>query len=165
MTSGPGGCDPYGLAVTLKRHGLRPEIHVSRRGPYFTDTVRSPDAQRVMRLTQDEFVRDADGLGIPIHLAPLGESGLMDAFDNGAVAIVLVSGYRMMRRKVPHWVFAFGHEGRRILVHDPAAQRDEHGKAKAPETYAVPSNEFARMSRFGKDDLRATVVVRKGLVQ
>ena len=35
MTSGPGGCEVYGLAVTLKRHGLDPEIHVSRPGPYF----------------------------------------------------------------------------------------------------------------------------------
>ena len=30
MTSGPGGCEPYGLAVALKRHGLRPEVYVSR---------------------------------------------------------------------------------------------------------------------------------------
>ena len=95
-------------------------------------------------------------------LRRLSESGLMESFDNGAVAIVLVSGYRMVRRNVPHWVFAFGREGRYILVHDPAARRDEHGNADAAETYAVPAHEFARMSRFGKDDLRAAVVIRKG---
>ena len=27
---GPGGCEPYGLAVTLKRRGFWPEIYVSR---------------------------------------------------------------------------------------------------------------------------------------
>jgi ribosomal protein S18 acetylase RimI-like enzyme len=40
MTSGPGGCEPFGLAVALKRHGLDPRIHVSAPGPYFLDTVR-----------------------------------------------------------------------------------------------------------------------------
>ena len=162
MTSGLGGCEPFGVAVALRRHGLRPEIHVSEPGPYFLDTVRSKDSQRVMRLAQEEFHREARELSIPIRLAPLSESGLMEEFDNDAVAIVLVSGYRMVRRNVPHWIFAFGHEGRYILVHDPAAGRDEHGNASAPETYAVPANEFARMSRFGKTNLRAAVVIRKG---
>jgi ribosomal protein S18 acetylase RimI-like enzyme len=164
-TSGPGGCDPYGLAVTLKRHGLEPRIHVSQRGPYFLDTVGSDDKRRVMRLAQDEFRREAEALKIPIHLAPLDESALMEAFETGAVAIVLVSGYRMVRRNVPHWVFVFGHEGRHVLVHDPAAIRDEDGHATSAETYAVPASEFDRMTRFGRDDLRAAIVIRKGRVQ
>ena len=43
MTSGPGGCEPYGIAVTLKRHGLIPEIYASRAGPYFLETAKSAD--------------------------------------------------------------------------------------------------------------------------
>jgi ribosomal protein S18 acetylase RimI-like enzyme len=165
MTSGPGGCDPYGVAVTLKRHGLAPEIHASRPGPYFLDTVRSADKQRVIRLVQEEFRLEAAALKIPIHLAPLGESALMEAFDQGAAAIVLLSGYRMVRRNVPHWVFAFGREGRYVLVHDPAAARDEDGNAAAAETYAVPAAEFDRMTRFGRDDLRVAILIRKGHLQ
>ncbi len=161
-TSGPGGCEPFGVAVTLKRHGLAPEIHASREGPYFIDTVQSDDKRRIMRLAQDEFRRDAAALNIPIHLAPLDESGLMEALGKGAVAIVLVSGYRMVRRNVPHWIFVFGCEGRHLLAHDPAARRDEHGNAIEPETYAIPSNEFDRMTRFGRDELRAAILIRKG---
>jgi len=149
----------------LKRHGLEPRIHVSHGGPYFLGTVGSDDKRRVMRLAQDEFRREAEALKIPIHLAPLDESALMEAFETGAVAIVLVSGYRMVRRNVPHWVFAFGREGRHILVHDPAAIRDEDGNATSAETYAVPSSEFDRMTRFGQDDLRAAILIRKGRVQ
>jgi hypothetical protein len=89
----------------------------------------------------------------------------MEAFDNDAVAIVLVSGYRMLRRNVPHWVFAFAREGRYVLVHDPAARRDERGEVPGPETYAIPITEFERMSRVGKDDLRATILIRKGSAQ
>lgn len=160
MTSGHGGCDPYGLAVTLKQHGLEPEIHVSKRGPYFLETVRSEEKRRVMRLTQEDFRREAMRLRIPTHLTPLDRKGLNDAFDQGAVAIVLVSGYHMVRRREPHWVFAFGRDGHYVLVHDPAAKMDDKGVAVAA-TFAAPWTEFERMMRFGRD-LRAAVLIRKG---
>lgn len=162
MTSGPGGCEPYGLAVTLKKHGLSPEIYVNQPGPYFLETVQSEDKRRVMRVTQAEFRQEADDLEIPVHLTSLDESALMAAFDGGAAAIVLVSGYHMIRKGVPHWVFAFGHEAGYILLHDPFARQNEHGQPNGPETYAVPAVEFERMTRFGRKNLRAAVLVRKG---
>jgi ribosomal-protein-alanine acetyltransferase len=162
MSSGAGGCDPYGLAVTLKRYGLAPDVHVSHGGPYFLDTVHSEDKRRVMRLAQDEFRRDAEALKIPIHLARLDESALMEKVEGGAAAIVLVSGYRMVRRNVPHWVFVFGCEGRYALVHDPAALRDGDGHAVTRETFAVSPREFERMTRFGPDGLSAAIVIPKG---
>jgi ribosomal protein S18 acetylase RimI-like enzyme len=162
MASGPGGCEVYGLAVALKRHGLEPEIRVSHDGPYFLSTVKSPEKRRVMELTQAEFRREAKALTIPTRLAPAGESVLMSAFDHGRVAIVLVSGYRLVPRGQPHWVFAFGRDGRHILLHDPAATRDEHGRAIAPETYAVPWPAFERMTYLGRDRLSAAILVRKG---
>jgi ribosomal protein S18 acetylase RimI-like enzyme len=162
MSSGPGGCEPYGLALAVRRRGLRPEIHVARPGPYFLDTVRSNDQRGVMRLVQDEFRQEAAALDIPTRLAPLGESVLMTAFDQGAVAIVLVAGYHMVRRSVPHWVFAFGHDGGRILLHDPAAIRDADGRATAAETYAIPWTRFQRVARFGRDNLTAAILIRKG---
>jgi ribosomal protein S18 acetylase RimI-like enzyme len=165
MSGGPGGCEPFGLAVTLRRHGLYPAIHVSRPGPYFLDTVRAPDKQRVMRLAQQEFAREARELAIPVHARALAESALMAAFDQGAVAIVLVAGYHMVRRTVPHWVFAFGHDAGYVLVHDPAAVRDAEGRAASPQTYAVPSATFERMTRSGRDRLRAAILIRKGPLQ
>jgi ribosomal protein S18 acetylase RimI-like enzyme len=162
MTSGPGGCEPYGLAVALKRHGLEPEVYVSRAGPYFLDTARSADKRRVMRLTQSAFHREAETLAIPSHLTPVNESVLMRAFDAGSVAIVLVSGYHMVPRGRPHWVFAFGRDGRHVLMHDPAAIRDDQGMARAPETYAVPWTVFEPMTRLGRERLSAAIVIRKG---
>ena len=162
-SSGPGGCEPYGLAVALKRRGLEPEIYVSRPGPYFLDSARSADKRRVMQVTQSAFHREAKALDIPSHLTPVNESVLMRAFDAGSVAIVLVSGYHMVPRGRPHWVFAFGRDGRHILMHDPAAVRDEQGMARAPETYAVPWTVFEPMIRLGRERLSAAIVIRKGL--
>jgi ribosomal protein S18 acetylase RimI-like enzyme len=162
MSSGPGGCEPYGLAVLLKRHGLDPEVHVSRRGPYFLDTVGSEDKRRVMRLTQQEFYRESVELGITTRLTPLRESALMAAFDSGAVAIVLVSGYHMIRRRVPHWVFAFGREGRCVLMHDPATTSAAPRHSTAGASLAVPWPAFEHMARFGRDELAAAILIRKG---
>jgi len=160
---GPGGCELYGMAVTLRRHGLCPEIYVSRPGPYFLDNVKSADKRRAMTITQAEFKREASTLDIPTHLSPVNESVLMRTFDAGNVAIVLVSGYHMIPRGVPHWIFAFGRNGRHVLMHDPAAVRDDQGgMAAAAETYAVPWTGFERVLRVGRDRLSAAIVVRKG---
>ena len=162
----PGGCEPFGMAVALRRRGFFPEIYVSRPGPYFIDAVRDVDKRRVMRLTQSEFQREARANDIPSHLTPVSESVLMRAFDAGNVAIVLVSGYQLVPRGRPHWIFAFGRDGRHVLMHDPAADRDDQGMAHAPETYAVPWTAFERMTQVkahgGSDRLSAAVVVRKG---
>lgn len=163
MSNGPGGCEPFGLAVALKRHGLSPEIFVSRPGPYFLDTVRSAQKRRVMRIAQEDFVEEAKALGLPVHLKSADGSVVMPALDAGAAAIVLVSDNHMTPRQQPHWVFVFGREDRFVLVHDPAAPRDEHDRAAAPETYAVPWGAFMRMTRCGRDHLGATILVRKGV--
>jgi ribosomal protein S18 acetylase RimI-like enzyme len=162
MTSGPGGCEPYGMAVALKRHGLEPEVYVSRGGPYFLETARSADKRRVMRLTQLAFQREAKALGIATHLTPVSESVLMRAFAAGSVVIVLVSGYHMVDRGRPHWIFAFGRDGRHVLMHDPAAIRDDQGMAAAAETYAVPWPAFERVTHVGRERLSAAIVIRKG---
>ena len=162
MSSGPGGCDPYGMAVALKRHGLEPELYVSRPGPYFLDTAKSADRRRVMQVTQLEFQREAKALAIPSHLTPVNESVLMRAFDAGSVVIVLVSGYHMVPRGKPHWIFAFGRDGRHVLMHDPAAIRDDQGMAAAAETYAVPWTAFERVTHLGRERLSAAIVIRKG---
>jgi hypothetical protein len=101
-----------------------------------------------MQLTQAEFHQQATALNIPSHLTPVNESVLMRAFDAGSVAIVLLSGYHMVARGKPHWIFAFGRDGRHVLMHDPAALRDDQGMALAAETYAAPWSDFERVAHI-----------------
>jgi hypothetical protein len=115
-----------------------------------------------MQVTQSDFRRQAEALAIPTHLTPVNESVLMRAFDAGNVAIVLVSGYHMVPRGKPHWIFAFGRDGPRVLMHDPAALRDDQGMAAAAETYAVPWTAFERVIHVGRERLSAAIVIRKG---
>ncbi|HVV91989.1 MAG TPA: peptidase C39 family protein [Hyphomicrobiales bacterium] len=162
MTSGLGGCEPFGLAVTLARRGLKPELYLSHPGPYFLDGVRSDEKRTVMRLTQQEFRGEAATLGIPVRGSALGAAELSRRFDEGAVAIVLVSGYRMFRKKAPHWVLAHGHDGRHIFIHDPWVEDEDFETPAAATNLPIPVAEFERMARYGRDQLRATILIRKG---
>ncbi|WP_055036243.1 ribosomal protein S18-alanine N-acetyltransferase [Blastochloris viridis] len=162
MTSGPGGCDPYGLAVTLKHRGLEPEVRVSHCGPYFLDGVRSPEKKDVMRLVQEGFREEAHELGIPDRGGAMTESDYAAVLNGEALALVLVSGYRMYRRKEPHWVLAFGRDDRHIFVHDPWFEAESRESILAAANLPIPAAEFHRMARFGRDNLRAAVLVRKG---
>ncbi len=161
MTSGLGGCEPYGLAVTLARRGLRPEIRVSHEGPFFLDSVRSEEKREVMRLAQEDFREASEALDIPLTLEPLTGPSLCTALDEGAIAIVLVSGYRMFAKKVPHWVLAHGHHGGYIFVNDPWVEDEDFETAADAANLPIPVAQFERMARYGRDNLRAAVLIRK----
>ncbi len=162
MTSGLGGCEPYGLAVTLARRGLKPELRLSGEGPFFLDSVRSDEKRTVMRLSQEDFRDEAQALDVPVRLEPVGAAGLIQAIDEGAIAIVLVSGFRMFAKKVPHWVLAHGHDDRHIFVHDPWVETDDFETRSSAANLPIPLAEFDRMARYGKDGLRAAIIIRKG---
>ena len=49
MTSGHGGCGPYGLALSAHRRGFDLEIHVNEDHVFLVDSVRSPEKKEVMR--------------------------------------------------------------------------------------------------------------------
>nr|WP_245396345.1 GNAT family N-acetyltransferase/peptidase C39 family protein [Jiella sonneratiae] len=157
MMSGPGGCDPHGLAVTAHEFGLNAEVHVSQSGDLFLEGVRNAEKQKVMALAQEDFRRRVAGYGIRVVVEPFSLDTLRAHLGRGGTAIVLVSGYHMFAKKVPHWVLAHGDDGRHVIVHDPWVA-DERGESIADAAYLpLPYATFDRMARFGKAGLRAAV--------
>ncbi|SKA07935.1 GNAT family N-acetyltransferase/peptidase C39 family protein [Consotaella salsifontis] len=161
MMSGPGGCDPYGLAVAAYEAGLSSEIHVSEPGDLFLEGVRSLEKQKIMGLAQEDFRTRARDYGIPVSVRPFSVADLSAAIAAGKTAMVLVSGYQMFGKKVPHWVLAHGDDGRHIIIHDPWVD-DEHGETIADAaSLPIPYAAFERIARFGKIGLRAAVFLAK----
>jgi ribosomal protein S18 acetylase RimI-like enzyme len=161
MTSGHGGCDPFGIAVALRRRGFWPHVHVSHDGPYFLDGVRDAEKRRIMEATESTFRAEARALGIPETIGGLPREDLIAALDGGALVMILVSGYRMFRRKVPHWLLAVGHDANHLFVHDPWVEKDHFETAAAAANLPIPLDEFDRMARYSRDQLRAAIVIRK----
>ncbi|MEF2071225.1 peptidase C39 family protein [Consotaella aegiceratis] len=161
MMSGPGGCEPYGLAVAAYEAGLDAEIHVSEPGDLFLEGVRSAEKQKIMALAQEDFRSRASAYHIPVMIRPFTVDDVRRAIAAGRTVVVLVSGYQMFGKKVPHWVLAHGDDGRHIIVHDPWVD-DEHGETIADAaSLPIPHATFDRIARFGKIGLRAAVFLAK----
>ena len=160
MMAGLGGCDPHGLAVSAARNGLSASVHVSREGSLFLESVRDPEKRRVMALAQEDFRHQTVAFEIPVTYQPLDVPAIRAALAEGALPIVLISAYRMFGKKVPHWVLVVGDDGRHLFIHDPWVEdrsRETHNDAA---NLPIPYAEFERMARWGREPLRAAVVLR-----
>jgi ribosomal protein S18 acetylase RimI-like enzyme len=161
MMSGPGGCEPFGLAVAARDHGLSAEILVSFHGALFLQSVRSAEKRRVMELAQVDFRLRAERHALPVAYRSFTLDDIRGALAEGKLVIVLVSGYLMFGKKVPHWVLAIGDDGDHILLHDPWVE-DERGETTADAAnIPVPYSIFMTMAQFGRDGLRAAIIIGK----
>lgn len=168
MTSGHGGCHPVGLALSAVRRGFAPEVWVNQREPLFLDGVRDMNKKRVMTLVHRAFVEEAKRRGIPIHYAEVDQQLLVDRFSRGDNILILISTYRLDKKKAPHWVVLSGYDESCLYVHDPdleTARRDSlpTGMVHAMDCQHMPiaRDNFAAMSRFGGGRLRTAVILHR----
>jgi hypothetical protein len=161
MMSGLGGCDPFGLAVAAHDHGLEAEIYVSQGGDLFLGSVRNEEKRLIMALAQKDFRARAKAHKIAVHRKTFQLKDIRSALAKGHLAIVLVSGYAMFGKKVPHWVLAQGDDGSHILIHDPWVEEEVGETLADAANLPVPHEQFEHMSKFGKDNLRAAIILRR----
>ena len=161
MTSGPGGCGPLGLALAAKRRGFDAEVHVSDPVGIFTDSVRSEAKRDVIRLVQEDFLDTLTAMGAEISLEWPGVDRIASEMETGAVPIVLISSYRLMGDKAPHWVTITDIAGNLVYLHDPFVEFDEGRTVIDCFGIPVARAEFERMSRYGRDKHFAVLFLRE----
>lgn len=161
MTTGHGGCDPYGLALAAQRRGFTASIFVSDTGPLFVDSVRTEAKKDVIRLVHDDFAAQVKSAGIPVETSALGLADLMARMDEGAVPLILISAYRFTGQRAPHWIVLTGHDDRFIYAHDPDLDEEEaQGELDClhiPMTHAA----FSDMTQWGRRAIRALILISK----
>lgn len=159
MTSGHGGCGPYGLALAAARRGHAVELLVRDSGVAFFDSVRSGEKKRVMRLVQEDMVEELEQLRVPITQGAVNVAGLEAQFNDGRVPVVLISSVRIYAERFPHWVTVTGFDERFIYVHDPLVDVDEGERALDSVNMPILRRDFERMARYGRAGLQAAVIV------
>ncbi len=157
MTSGHGGCHPTGLGLAAKRRGFNAEVWLNDDQPLFLDGVRDELKKTVLLACHTKFVRESEVEGVPVHYQSLSSADLVTAVDQGKWVIVLISTYRMDGKKSPHWVVVTGYDEQHIYVHDPDFEED----VALVECQYVPvvKSDFEKMSRYGRSQLRAAIVI------
>lgn len=157
MTSGHGGCSPQGLALAAWRRGFDVQLHVSRSGPLLVDGVRREDKKSVMRLVHDGFCRELQVSGV--QQLRSRRLDLAKIFSAGGVPVVLISSYRLTRSKAPHWVVVTGRDEDFVYLHDPDLDHGRYRRRLDCQHVPLTHQEFERVSVFGKDKVRAALVL------
>jgi ribosomal protein S18 acetylase RimI-like enzyme len=158
MTSGHGGCHPFGLALAAHKRGFKARIYVNQTGPLFLEGVRAPDKKLIMSMVHDQFLARVHASKIPVAYQDVTQQDLEQAIKDGAIVLALVSSYRLDRKKAPHWVTITAYDDACFFVHDPDPSLEEQTGLDC-EDLPIARKDFTRMSQFGKDKLRTAVVI------
>jgi len=159
MMSGHGGCGPHGLALAAHNRGFKVQAFISHKGPLFLDGVRSELKKAVLRVVHEDFRRQVQEAGIPVTYQAASLQKLERILKKGGIPMVLVSTYRFGNNKIPHWVVIVGLDDRFVYINDPDADPKYLRTATDNANLPVLREQFERMSSFGKNRLRACVVL------
>ena len=157
MTAGHGGCSPQGLALAAWRRGFRVRLQLSMTGPLFLDGVRDTHKKDVMRLVHEEFTTQL--LASEVECEVGGALNLPQLLEQGGQPLVLISSYRLTRSKSPHWVVVTDCDDEFVYLHDPDVDHSQHRQAMDCQHLPVSHQEFEKMCSFGRDKLRAAVIL------
>lgn len=159
MTSGHGGCAPYGLALAAARRNFRVRAYVSDKGVHLVDSVRSEDKKEVMRLVQEDMREQLRALSVPVLHRAISIDKMEAEFTAGAIPLVLISSWQIYGERFPHWVVVTGFDESFVYVNDPYVDY-EAGETSLDSIYMPIARErFAAMTRYGRVKLQAVVLL------
>lgn len=161
MTSGIGGCTPFGLALAAVHRGFRASLHTSSGADFFLDSVRSPVKKEVIELVQKGFIRELKERHVPISRKTVTLDMLQRRIKAGAIPIVLISSYRIYGDKAPHWVVVTGYDERFVRVHDPYVDTEAGETLVDSLDMPILHKEFSRMTRYGRAGLKAVLFIER----
>ncbi len=160
MTSGHGGCGPYGLAVSACHRGFDVEVFVNDEGALFITSVRDPEKREVMELVQEDFLDELSELPVKIIYGALSVNEIQEKIEQGGIPLVLISSYRIYREKFPHWVVVTGFDARYIYVHDPYIDYESGKTSTDCINMPILKKDFQRMARYGKSGQKAALILK-----
>lgn len=159
MTSGHGGCGPYGLALAAWRRGWAVELHLSGEGAHLLESVRSADKREVMALVQADMEHQVAAAGIPVRFGKISPGSLEQRARDGAVPVVLISSWAIYGTRVPHWVVVTGFDQHFVYAHDPFIDEEEGETPADSINMPIGRSQFERMARYGRRGLQAALFI------
>lgn len=159
MTSGLGGCGALGLALAAHRRGFDVEVSVSDETEIFVDSVRSEEKKEVIRLVEQQFVRDTADADIRVRRRVFTAANLKERMARGGIPITLISSYRLTGEKAPHWVKITDFDERFIYINDPYVDPGENRTETDCIGIPIIPRELDRMMKLGRKKHFATVIV------
>lgn len=160
MTSGHGGCHPYGLALAAHKRDFEVLIYVNLAGPLFIGGVRSQHKKDIMQAVENQFRQQVELANIEVRFTDISPEDIEFHIRQGASVISLISTYQLDDKKAPHWVCVTEVDEDYLYVHDP--DPDDHDVESLDcQHIPIAKQDFYSMSCFGTERLRTAVVIAK----
>lgn len=158
MTSGHGGCHPFGLAMAAQRRGFNSEIWINSSQALFIDGVRSVHKKHIMSVVHEQFLVQCHQNQVALNYQSMSLTDIEEALKADKAIIMLISTYRLDAKKTPHWVVVTGVDENCLFVHDP--DLDEAAQTPMDCQYIpIAKEDFEKMAVFGSQRIRAAVVI------
>jgi predicted double-glycine peptidase len=157
MGKGHPGSSPYGLALAAWRRGFKPELWLSRRGPFLLKYQKQSERRKVSALMQREDEKLVRAAKLPVEIGAWTVADLAAAMRAGAIPLVLVSTRLFHGDNGPHWVAVAGIDADNVTVNDPWITRKKRQTARTQTARAATHADFLKMASY--DGERAVVLI------
>ncbi|MBF0471312.1 MAG: GNAT family N-acetyltransferase/peptidase C39 family protein [Gammaproteobacteria bacterium] len=159
MTSGHGGCSPYGLALSAWHRGFGVTLYINERGTPFLDGVRDQQKKSVIQLVHEDFIGKIEETEIRVEYNPLEGDELDRILDLGLPIVALISTWRLDRKKAPHWVYVSGCDEKYVYINDSDNDYAPHLTQSDYTHVPIERAMFRGMACFGQKRLRSLLVI------
>ncbi|WP_100644417.1 GNAT family N-acetyltransferase/peptidase C39 family protein [Alteromonas facilis] len=160
MTSGHGGCHPYGLALSAYRRNFMVDVYVSYAHGLFVDGVRSTEKKHIMTVVEDTFIDEMADTQIHLHETTPTLDDIKDFLSKGRAVVGLISTYHLSNSKTPHWVCITQVDDSCFYLHDPDVETESTNPLEY-QHIPICNQDFLKMSGYGKQKLRAFIVIHQ----
>ncbi|EDP63294.1 hypothetical protein BAL199_28270 [alpha proteobacterium BAL199] len=162
--SGPGGCDPFGVACAAARRGLQTRVIASTEGPFLTGWATDAYRRDLMVFVQDEFREEARARGVGTEIRAWTHADLTETLVGGGVAIVLIDQIVFNGCAIPHWILVHGvtggPDGGTYAVDDPWIEPEDGETDTDKFDVPVPAADLDRMGWYGAAPFRAAILLQ-----
>ncbi len=158
MTSGLGGCDPFGLALASRRRGFQTRVILSKEKSPFFSSVRLEDKREVIRAVHEDLKEKTLDMDVPVAYYDFPFAEIAAAMYRNRIPVVLISTYRLTGDRAPHWVVVTGFNKKYVYFNDPDLESYDYDRRRA-RNVRVPIEEFDRMRRYGKDLFKGVIFI------
>jgi hypothetical protein len=157
--TGPGGCDPYGLALAAARRIDEVTLYIDTEEPVLLDRADTPEKRELMRFVQGEFKAAAqEALKVIPRVFRMEE--LRDAVAGGAQVMLLVDQCHTHDHSAPHWVLLHAVAGDVFLVNDPWMEVEDGEVSADCDCLPMLAQTLWTMGSYGNPPYRAAIVLK-----
>ncbi|QIG46589.1 hypothetical protein G5V57_01735 [Nordella sp. HKS 07] len=158
-SDGPGGCDPYGLAIAAASRGYRLHMLMSTDDPVLIERDDTEKDRELIGFVQSEFKRRVLAAGVKVDIRAFAIAELRQTIERGSTAIVLIDQMETHGRVVPHWILVHAVDGDHFIVNDPWFQPD--GLEAPVDVVDLPIRDsmLERMCWYGETPYRAALII------